>query len=173
MCSRGPDSDPRLNHYSLECRHIFCGLCVAGWFASGHGAMCPVCRAACVAHPQRDFALRDILPLIYSGLGREAPTFESIDPIFTRIFAMIEESQAHSWWTVEELEAFWKPTLKEVQRMRWPNETEVEVDVEMEGEDESSVWEGGSGVDSEEGEGETGDAEGETGDGQGEGYDLV
>jgi len=130
-----------------------------------------VCRAGCAAYPQRDFALRDILPLIYSGLGREAPTSETVDAtFFARIYAMIEESSSR-WFSELELKAFWAPMIKEVQRMRGvtvPNV--IDVDVEMGRDDEGSDWELGSGVDSGEDEGEMGDTqEGETGGEQGEG----
>lgn len=107
-----------LNYRSLDCRHAFCGPCIAGWFASRHSNTCPECRAACVGYPQRDFALRDVIQMVYSGLGRGAPTYENFDSsIFIRIYAMIEQCRALGLSNAQ-MEAFWAPMLAEIQRIR-------------------------------------------------------
>jgi len=117
---------------------------------------CPECRNVCKEHPRRDFALRHILPTIYSGLGREMPTFEGLNAtLFARIYVMVEESQQLT--LPAELDAFWYPMLAEVRGMRGvempptraiPGPV-IDVDVEMEGDDTDSDFELGSGVDSE------------------------
>ena len=159
-------SDSRLNLCSLDCRHVFCGLCVASWFASTHSISCPVCHVDCVARPQRDFALRDILSLISAGLGQEAQTVGNLDPaIYARIYSMIEECEGYEF-TNSQLTAFWAPVVAEVRRMQGlpviaapsPIPPPVaDVDIEMDG---TSVWGSGLGVGSEVNEvGERGEAE--------------
>lgn len=112
-----------------------------------------MCRTNCVAYPQRDFALRDILPLIYSGLGREMPASNFDATIFTRIYAMKEQFLGMGL-TPTQAERFWQPMVMEVQQMRGvpvedvPVDAVIDVDAEMGEENEGSDWELGSGVDS-------------------------
>ncbi|KAF9643065.1 hypothetical protein BDM02DRAFT_3132675 [Thelephora ganbajun] len=162
-----------LEIYCNPYRHVFCGLCVAGWFATQHNNTCPECRAMCEGCPQCDFALRDVLQMVYSGLGQEVPTYGSFDAtLFDRIYAMMQEFRG-LFLTDSQEEDFWAPMVVEVQRMRGiPEDTpgnsvdnaiDIDVDVDMEGETDDSDWELGSGVGSEEGKGETGHAQGEGG----------
>ena len=91
---------------------MHCGL-----EASRHSNTCPECRAACVGYPQRDFALWDVIQMVYSGLGRGAPTYENFDSsVFIRIYAMIEQCRALGLSDAQ-MEAFWAPMLAELQRI--------------------------------------------------------
>lgn len=171
--------NPGLNRCSLDCRHVFCGLCIADWFASRQENTCPECRTPCVAYPQRDFALRHILPVIYSGLGREMPTAEGLNAtLFARIYAMMEESKGQVL-TLQQRTEFWAPMISEVRRMQdgnppaptppaptppaptppepTPPEPIIDVDVEMEQDDADSDWEPGSAIDEEDEASEMGD----------------
>lgn len=77
-----------------------------------------MCRIDCMGLPQRDFALRDILSLVYSGLGREIPVVVNFNPaVYTHIYSMIKECREHSP-TEAQLTAYWAPMLAEIQRMR-------------------------------------------------------
>ena len=114
-----------------------------------------------MALPQRDFALRDILPLVYASLGK-APTHENLDPaFFAHIYEMIQRGSQIDL-TPSGLKEFWNPIVMQLRRMRGLLvETEAEeakVDAEMD--NEGSDWEIGSGVDSE-GEDETEQGEGD------------
>ena len=100
-----------------------------------------------MARPQRDFALRDILSLISSGLGQESQVVGNLDPaIYARIYSMIEESQGYEF-TNSQLTAFWAPVVAEVRRMQGrpvrtpspPPPPVVDVDIEMDG---TSIWGG-------------------------------
>ena len=72
----------------------------------------------CVGYPQRDFALRDILPAVYFGLGREAPVHENFDDaVFVSIYAMLEACSGQNFTDLQ-LTAFWSPMVAELQRMR-------------------------------------------------------
>ncbi|KAF9786230.1 hypothetical protein BJ322DRAFT_1108085 [Thelephora terrestris] len=170
------------NPYSMDCRHAFCGPCIASWFATVHNSTCPECRTACVGYPQRDFALRGVIQMVHSGLEQGVSTYENFDPaIFVQIYSMIEVCRASSFSAAEK-QAFWAPMIAEIQRMRgvvisddvnggassnvndpinvdnMPGngaDNPIDVDVEMGGDVEGSVWEGGSGVDSGESESET------------------
>lgn len=150
--------------------HIFCGLCIADWFATKRSNTCPVCRAECVRHPQRDFALRNILPAVYTGLGRETPAQEDIDPaLFTRIYTMLEESRT-DYFTAVELRAFWAPMVTAVREMRGVPDAPgdpgpgsvhnpIEVDVDMDEDAEGSVVGGDAGGSVVDGDGEGSDWE--------------
>lgn len=100
-----------------------------------------------MAHPQRDFALRDILSFVSSGLGRETPTIGDFDPeIYIRIYSMMEECQGYMM-TDSQLKAFWAPIVAEVRQMQGlpvqvapsptPAPPVADGDVEMDG---TSVW---------------------------------
>ena len=147
-----------------------------------------MCRIDSLSLPQRDFALRDIISLVNSGLGREEPAVGNFNPaIYHHIYTMIRDSQGHEL-TEAQLTAYWGPVIAEVQRMRpGPVQTapipvqaapvpvqaapDPVADVEMDGSDSESDSE----ADSEEaGEVEVGEGEGdeqggvEIGGGQGE-----
>lgn len=71
----------------------------------------------CVAPPQRDFALQEILPIIYSGLGREIPTYEGLNStLFDRIYATMEECRTYTLLPRQQ-GALWTPILTEIQQM--------------------------------------------------------
>jgi hypothetical protein len=118
-----------------------------------------------LGYPQRDFALRHILQMVYAGLGQEVPTFDAFDDtIFARIYEMLEQYRILRL-TYQQAATFWEPMIAEVQRMHGdvdqtagpPREViDVDEDVDMEGNGGGSDWELGSGVGSEEGEGEGG-----------------
>ena len=112
----------RLNHCSLDCRHVFCGMCVAYWFANTWESTCPECRVKCVALPQRDFVLREILPTLYSGLEREMPTYEALGTtLFARIYATIEACHRtdpqRPALSLQQQRALWAPILAEIRQM--------------------------------------------------------
>lgn len=79
---------------SLDCRHVWCGPCLVGWFAFEGDTTCPGCRAESSGQPQRDIALGGILSVVYEALGRDVPTTlsENFDPsIFAIIYAEKEQ----------------------------------------------------------------------------------
>lgn len=109
-----------LNPYSLDCRHAFCGLCIANWFATRHDNTCPECRAVCQGYPQRDYALQDILPKVYATLEpkRDPPDHSSILPqLFNHIYQMLAVYKAGEF-TREEEKRFWGPLIAEVEQLR-------------------------------------------------------
>lgn len=148
--------------YSLDCRHVFCGLCIASWFVTKQDNSCPECRVKCFGLPQRDFALRDILRVVYGNLGREAPTYDTFDQtIFARIYELLREFRTAPRTRQQRLE-FWAPIVAEVQQMcggpaQTPASTPdvIVIDVDMEGNSGVSDLELDEGVDSEESEGES------------------
>ena len=72
----------------------------------------------CVGYPQRDFALRDILPTVYFSLGREVPTYKNFDEgVFVSIYAMLEGCSGQMFTDLQ-LAAFWSPMVAEIRRMR-------------------------------------------------------
>lgn len=121
---------------------------------------CPECRAVCREYPQRDYALREILLMIYSGLGQEMPAFDPA--IFVQIYVMLNECRGRDL-SKEERKTYWAPMIEELRRMRGvptggppdgsgdgaddPIDVDSDPDVDME-----SDWELGSGAGSEEGE---------------------
>jgi hypothetical protein len=69
---------------------VYCGPCLVEWFTSQRATTCPACRVDSVNLPQRDYALSDILPLVYEAQGATVPTIisENFDPkIFVTIYA--------------------------------------------------------------------------------------
>ena len=161
---------------SLDCRHVFCGICIAGVFVAARNSSCPECRITSNRRPQRDFALRDVLRAVYANKGREVPAFD--DRIFIRIYERLEEFRM-SYFTVQESRNFWAPIITEVQQMRNgplrvdqapqvdqapaspqsviviedDDDDDGDGDIDME-EIDHSDWEPGSGFGSEEDEGE-------------------
>ena len=115
--------------------------------------------------PQRDFALRDILPLVYTNLG-QAPTNGDLDPtLFARIYQMILEGWQRQL-TLPELDEFWQPVITELRRLRG-----VPVLVEVGTEDGIRGEQGEDGICGEQGEDGIRGEQGENGIGgeQGEG----
>ena len=107
-----------------------------------HENTCPECRNVCVEYPLRDFALRDIIPAVYFGLGQEMPNYESFDDaVFVTIYAMLDECN-EQMLTDSQLKAFWSPMVAEVRRMRGvPAAVNVEVDVGTVADAGESDWE--------------------------------
>ena len=80
---------------STECRHVFCGKCLAESFHS-NGNNCPECRTVCGAEPKRDFALRGVIRFLYTHQGREEPTPASVGfdvDIFADMYSRERERQ--------------------------------------------------------------------------------
>lgn len=157
-----------LNSRSLDCRHVFCGPCIASWFTTRRDNTCPECRAACPGYPQRDFALQEILQMVYEGLGREVPTYEAFDgTIFARIYAILGQYRT-TFLSLEGTEQLWAPMIAETNQLvgnpvpvvqvpvRPRSVTVVDGDVDMQENAPESGWDLGSGVGSEEGNGEGG-----------------
>jgi hypothetical protein len=146
-----------IRYCSLDCRHVCCGPCLAGWFTSQGDTTCPECRVESRGQPQRDFALRDVLSLIYEGQGRDVPGIlsENFDPsIFATIYAEKEERGRRARERRERLQQVINDATSQPQNLQAPANRipDVIIDVEMQ-DDGGSDWELGSGVDSEEGEG--------------------
>jgi hypothetical protein len=161
--SVGFRSGEKFNLCSLDCRHIFCGVCVASWFASERDTTCPECREVSVGLPRRDFALREILRIVYTDMGQEVPNYQDFDEtIFTRIYEMLD-GRANNLTGVQ-LQEFWAPTIAELRRMRGaeipptppppPPDEVIDVDMEEIVENNADVdWELDS-VETEQDEGE-------------------
>lgn len=110
----------RLNPCSLDCRHVFCGLCIASWFATGRDNTCPECRATCHGYPQRDYALRNVLPKVYAALEpkQDRPDNSSIfPPLFAHVYQMLAAYKANEVPPGDE-ELFWAPLIAEVEKLR-------------------------------------------------------
>lgn len=168
-------SNRGLNGCSLNCRHVYCGLCIAGWLARRHTDSCPLCRGKITgAGPQREVALSDVLLRLYAGLGRGVPNEESVDTrLFDRIREMVNNHNMNrAIRSQAETTLYWAPMIEEIERRRVfaaeavPPPTNVIVvddDEEMEVDAQDSDWESAQGVDPEEGGSEAGGAQNEDG----------
>lgn len=127
---------------------------MVGWFTSQGTTTCPECRVESRGQPQRDFALRDVLSMVYEAQGRDAPSLlsENFDPtIFANIYAEKEEQEQRARERRERIRQIMNIGTAQLQAPV-NNIPSAVIDVDME-DDEGSNWELGSGVDSEEGGG--------------------
>ena len=138
---------------SLDCRHVFCGPCLVTWFTSQGSTTCPGCRVESRGQPQRDYALCDVLSMVYESQGRNAPSVlsENFDPsAFTTIYVAREERARERRERIRHVVDI---ATAQLQLPRVPiNDLPggvIDVDM-MDG--EGSDWDLGSGVDSDDAE---------------------
>ena len=62
------------NHPSIECRHIFCGVCLISWWQASNKASCPTCRRISTQTPVRDHTHETLIDTVIANSG------ERVDP---------------------------------------------------------------------------------------------
>ena len=84
------------SHPSVECRHIFCAVCLISWWQASNGATCPTCRGVSTRVPVRAHTHEALIDVAHANSGERVDP-EPFDP---RVFEEFLRKRE-----VEEMEA--------------------------------------------------------------------
>ena len=61
-------------HSSVECRHVFCAVCLISWWQASNGTSCPTCRGVSTQVPARAHTHETLIEMVLANAG------ERVDP---------------------------------------------------------------------------------------------